>query len=56
MVGTIAFTDEGGTTRYTASAQHWTAEACEQHQSMGFEQGWSAVAGRLAALAEASGG
>jgi uncharacterized protein YndB with AHSA1/START domain len=54
MVGTMAFADEGGKTRYTASARHWTREACEQHKAMGFEQGWAAVAGQLAALAEAA--
>ena len=52
MVGTMAFADEGGKTRYTASARHWTKEACEQHRAMGFEQGWAVVADQLAALAE----
>jgi uncharacterized protein YndB with AHSA1/START domain len=53
MVGTFAMANEGGATRYTASARHWSAEACEQHRAMGFEQGWSVVADQLAALAEA---
>jgi uncharacterized protein YndB with AHSA1/START domain len=53
MVGTMEFADEGGKTRYTASARHWTREAYEQHKAMGFEQGWAVVAGQLAALAEA---
>jgi uncharacterized protein YndB with AHSA1/START domain len=53
MVGTIEFTPEGGKTRYTGTARHWAAEACEQHKAMGFQQGWSAVADQLAALAEA---
>ena len=53
MVGTMEFNDENGKTRYTASARHWTKEACEQHKLMGFEQGWAAVAEQLAALAEA---
>ena len=53
MVGTIEFADEGGKTRYTASARHWTTEAYDRHKAMGFEQGWAAVAEQLAALAEA---
>jgi uncharacterized protein YndB with AHSA1/START domain len=53
MVGTMAFADEGGKTRYTGTARHWTKEAYDQHKAMGFEQGWAAVAGQLAALAEA---
>ena len=35
-----------------AGARHWTAEACEQHRTMGFEAGWGAVADQLAAIAE----
>ncbi len=53
IVGTMEFTDEGGKTRYTASARHWTREAHDRHEAMGFEQGWTAVAEQLAALAEA---
>jgi uncharacterized protein YndB with AHSA1/START domain len=53
MVGTMAFAEENGKTRFTGSARHWTREAYEQHKAMGFEQGWAAVAGQLAALAEA---
>ena len=53
MVGTMAFADERGKTRYTGSARHWTQKACEQHKAMGFEQGWATVAEQLAGLAEA---
>jgi uncharacterized protein YndB with AHSA1/START domain len=53
MVGIMRFADEGKGTRYTGSARHWTEEAYKQHQEMGFEQGWSAVADQLAAIAEA---
>ena len=53
MVGTMAFAGEGGKTRYTASARHWTEDAYNGHKAMGFEQGWTAVAEQLAALAEA---
>jgi uncharacterized protein YndB with AHSA1/START domain len=49
----MEFADEGGKTRYTGSARHWTKEAYDQHKTMGFEQGWTAVAEQLAALAEA---
>lgn len=52
MVGTIELADEGGKTRYTATARHWTEEAKTQHEAMGFHDGWSAVAAQLAALAE----
>ena len=53
MVGLFEFADEGGKTRYTASARHWTAEAKAQHEEMGFVGGWTAVAGQLAEIAEA---
>ncbi|RZF64071.1 ATPase [Sphingomonas populi] len=52
MTGIFDFADEGGKTRYTATARHWTAEAKAQHETMGFAQGWGAVADQLAALAE----
>lgn len=53
MVGIFTFEDaEGGKTRYTAAARHWTEEAKTQHEQMGFEQGWGQVAGQLAAIAE----
>ncbi len=53
MMAITTFEDEGGKTRYTARARHWTDEACEQHRAMGFEQGWGIVAAQLAELAEA---
>jgi len=53
MVGFFLFEDAGdGKTRYTAGARHWTQEAMQQHQEMGFEQGWGQVADQLAAIAE----
>lgn len=53
MVGIWEFEPiEGGRTRYRASARHWTDEAHDQHQAMGFEAGWGAVAAQLAELAE----
>lgn len=52
MVGTIEVADEGGRTRYTGTARHWTRKAYDQHREMGFEQGWGVVADQLAALVE----
>ncbi|MBC8129678.1 MAG: SRPBCC family protein [Rhizobiaceae bacterium] len=54
MTMIVTFEPEGTGTRYTAKARHWTAEACRQHQEMGFQEGWGVVAGQLAALAEAA--
>jgi uncharacterized protein YndB with AHSA1/START domain len=53
MVGIFTFEREGSGTRYTASARHWNDEAVAKHREMGFEQGWSAVAGQLAEIAQA---
>lgn len=53
MVGSWEIAPEGEGTRYTATARHWTEEACRQHAEMGFEQGWSVCADQLAALCEA---
>lgn len=53
MVGIWEVAPEGEGTRYTGSARHWTAEACEQHRSMGFLEGWGVVAEQLKALCEA---
>ena len=54
MIGMMELTHEDNGTRYTASARHWTKEAMEQHQQMGFAEGWGAVADQLAVLAESS--
>ena len=53
MVAVTEFEDQGGRTLYRARARHWTREAKEQHEAMGFQQGWSKVAEQLAELAEA---
>jgi uncharacterized protein YndB with AHSA1/START domain len=53
MVGWFDFAEEGGKTRYTAGARHWTEEALKQHEAMGFAEGWTKVAEQLAAIAEA---
>lgn len=52
MVGSFELAPEGDGTRYTATARHWNAETCQQHNEMGFEAGWDAVAAQLAELAE----
>ena len=46
--------EEGDATRYTARSRHWTEEARNQHEEMGFVQGWEACATQLAALCEGS--
>ena len=53
MVVIVSFEPEGDGARYTARVRHWTEEALKQHEGMGFHEGWGAVAGQLAALAEA---
>ena len=51
FTGILTFEDEGGQTRYTARARHWTADDCAAHQAMGFEQGWNLAADQLTTLA-----
>ncbi len=53
MVRIDDFADEGGKTRYTATARHWTAEARDSHAAMGFEPGWNAATDQLEAVAKA---
>lgn len=53
MVAEITFEDLGdGTTRYRATARHWTEETMKQHEQMGFEPGWTQTAMQLEALAQ----
>ena len=47
MVRIDAFADADGKTRYTAIARHWTQEARDQHEAMGFEAGWNAATDQL---------
>jgi uncharacterized protein YndB with AHSA1/START domain len=51
FTGILTFSDEGGKTRYTARARHWTVEDCAQHEQMGFHEGWGIATDQLAALA-----
>jgi uncharacterized protein YndB with AHSA1/START domain len=53
MAAEILFEDAGsGRTRYTARAMHWNAEAREEHEKMGFHEGWGKAADQLEALAK----
>jgi uncharacterized protein YndB with AHSA1/START domain len=52
MVGIFEVEPDGAGTRYRACARHWTRDAMEQHDKMGFESGWGAAADQLKALAE----
>ena len=54
MIGIWEVAPEGKGTRFTGRARHWTEEARQQHQDMGFEAGWMAAAEQLKALAEAA--
>ena len=51
FTGVLTFEDEGGKTRYTARARHWTAEDAKAHEDMGFYVGWGIATDQLAALA-----
>lgn len=53
MTAIYTFAEEGGKTRYTATARHWDEAAMNQHREMGFEEGWSICAAQLAEIAEA---
>ena len=53
MIGIWEITREDEATRYTATARHWTEEACKQHAEMGFAEGWGVCADQLQALCEA---
>ncbi|TPG12159.1 SRPBCC family protein [Sphingomonas oligophenolica] len=52
IVGFMDFAPEGDQTRYRGGARHWTREAMEQHQAMGFETGWTKVAEQLETVAK----
>ncbi|HEV2294185.1 MAG TPA: SRPBCC family protein [Tepidisphaeraceae bacterium] len=51
MTAIITFEDSGpGRTKYTARALHWTSADREEHEKMGFHQGWSQCLDQLVAL------
>lgn len=56
MIGIWEIAPEADGTRYTATARHWTEEACKQHAEMGFVEGWNACAEQLAAICEREAG
>jgi len=52
MTVVLTFEEEAGKTRYTARVLHWTAEDKQQHEAMGFDQGWGIATDQLEALAK----
>jgi uncharacterized protein YndB with AHSA1/START domain len=52
LVWILAFAEEGGQTRYTVTARHWSVEDREMHETMGFHSNWGAATDQLAALAQ----
>lgn len=52
MTVVLTFADEDGKTRYTARARHWSREKREEHEKMGFHEGWGICADQLEALAK----
>jgi uncharacterized protein YndB with AHSA1/START domain len=48
----LTFEDAGGgKTKYTARALHWSKEARDEHERMGFHDGWAQCADQLEELA-----
>ena len=52
MTVVLTFEDEGGKTRYTARAIHWSAADREAHEKMGFHEGWGLCTTQLEAVAK----
>lgn len=50
FTGVLTFTNSDGKTIYHARALHWTKEACDEHETMGFHEGWKAATLQLAEL------
>lgn len=52
MTAIITFEDlGGGQTKYIARVLHWSAADRQQHEQMGFHEGWGRATDQLAALA-----
>lgn len=49
MTVVVTFEAAEGGTRLTARARHWTVEARERHEAMGFHGGWGQMMERLEA-------
>ena len=56
MIGIFEFEPEGERTRYRGTARHWTAEARNRHEAMGFAEGWGKVAEQWEVVAKRIGG
>jgi len=52
IVGFAEMADQAGRTRYRTGARHWTAEAMQQHEAMGFREGWGVMLDQLEAVAK----
>ncbi|MFT4090315.1 MAG: SRPBCC family protein [Asticcacaulis sp.] len=53
MTAIVTFEDAGeGKTLYVATARHWSVEKKQQHEAMGFHEGWGICADQLEALAQ----
>lgn len=50
MTGILTFENEKGQTRYTARVLHWTAADREQHEKMGFYEGWGKATDQMVEL------
>ena len=50
MTAITTFEPEGGKTRYTARALHWSEEDRKTHEAMGFHDGWGQSADRFEAV------
>ncbi|WP_437724950.1 SRPBCC family protein [Sorangium sp. So ce861] len=55
MTVILTFEDQGGKTKYTARARHWTVADREAHENMGFHEGWGQCAAQLEAVVRANG-
>ena len=52
MTAIVELAEDGaGGTAYLARVRHWTQEAKDRHEAMGFHAGWNAAADQLEALA-----
>lgn len=49
FTGIVTMEPEGNGTRYTARALHQTQEGRQQHESMGFHDGWGTALDQLVA-------
>ena len=47
MTAIASFADADGGTRYEARVRHWSEEARQRHESMGFHEGWGKAADQM---------